>query len=58
MAVPFRKTSKSAKRKRRTHFKLATLNLISCTNCGASIQSHRVCRECGYYKQKEIIKVD
>ncbi|WP_381415008.1 50S ribosomal protein L32 [Spiroplasma endosymbiont of Anurida maritima] len=58
MAVPFRKTSKQQKRKRRTHFKLGSLTLISCTNCGTTIKPHRVCKECGYYKNKEVIKVD
>lgn len=56
MAVPFRKTSKQAKRKRRTHFKLSSVNLILCKKCGALIKSHFICRECGFYKNKEIIK--
>ncbi|AXF96622.1 50S ribosomal protein L32 [Spiroplasma phoeniceum] len=58
MAVPFRKKSKQAKRKRRTHFKLVGATLIACKNCGALIKPHRVCRECGYYKDKEVIRVD
>ena len=58
MAVPFRKTSKQAKRKRRTHFKLALATLTTCSNCGATIKPHRVCRECGYYKNKEIVKAN
>ncbi len=58
MAVPFRKTSKTAKRKRRTHFKLNLLKLVICKNCGASTKSHHVCKECGFYKDKEVVKVD
>ena len=34
MAVPFRRTSKTAKRKRRTHFKLNVPGMVSCPNCG------------------------
>ncbi|WP_342252155.1 50S ribosomal protein L32 [Spiroplasma endosymbiont of Amphibalanus improvisus] len=58
MAVPFRKTSKQVKRKRRTHFKLSPISLTSCNNCGAAIKLHRICRECGYYKNKEVKVID
>ena len=58
MAVPFRKTSKAAKRKRRTHFKIGILTLGICKNCGASVKPHYVCKECGFYKDKEVMKVD
>ncbi|PPE05447.1 50S ribosomal protein L32 [Williamsoniiplasma lucivorax] len=58
MAVPFRKTSKAAKNKRRSHLALTPDTLMSCTNCGAIIKPHRVCRECGFYKGKEAIKVE
>ncbi|QBQ07961.1 50S ribosomal protein L32 [Spiroplasma gladiatoris] len=58
MAVPFRKTSKAAKNKRRSHLALVSASLMSCQNCGATIKPHRVCRECGYYKNKEVVKKD
>lgn len=58
MAVPFRKTSKKAKRQRRTHFKLVASILTNCKNCGTSIKPHRICRFCGWYKGKEVIKVN
>ncbi|WP_338967155.1 MULTISPECIES: 50S ribosomal protein L32 [unclassified Spiroplasma] len=57
MAVPFRRISKTRKAKRRTHFKLWHPTLVSCTNCGANIKPHRVCKECGYYKGKEAVKI-
>ena len=28
-----------------------------CPQCGATIQPHRVCTKCGYYKGNEVIKV-
>lgn len=34
MAVPFRRTSKTAKRKRRTHFKLSVPGMVECPSCG------------------------
>ncbi len=55
MAVPFRKISKSQKRKRRTHFKLQAPTMAVCPNCGEITLSHTVCKKCGYYKGKQVI---
>lgn len=52
MAVPFRRTSKTKKRMRRTHLKKAMPGMTSCPNCGATLKPHRVCTKCGYYKNK------
>uniref|UniRef100_A0A2C9JR59 Cell division protein FtsZ n=1 Tax=Biomphalaria glabrata TaxID=6526 RepID=A0A2C9JR59_BIOGL len=51
MAVPFRKTSKSKKGKRRSHQALTAPTLAKCSNCGAMIKPHRVCPECGFYNE-------
>jgi large subunit ribosomal protein L32 len=57
MPIPFRRTSKSRKAKRRTHqnAKMPTTNM--CDNCGANIKTHNVCQKCGYYKGKQVVKV-
>lgn len=55
MAVPFRKTSKAAKNKRRSHLALTATTIVSCTNCGTMVKPHHVCKECGFYKGKEVI---
>jgi len=55
MAVPFRRTSKAAKRKRRTHFKLQVPGMTACPNCGEMKLAHRVCKACGTYKGKEVV---
>ncbi len=55
MAVPFRRTSKMIKRKRRSHQALSAADLIACNNCGQNIQQHRVCEHCGFYKGKKVI---
>ncbi len=52
MAVPQRRISKTRKRMRRTHFKLAAAGLVTCPQCGAMIKSHHVCPKCGYYDGK------
>ncbi|HHT66662.1 MAG TPA: 50S ribosomal protein L32 [Erysipelotrichaceae bacterium] len=54
MAVPKRRISKTRKRLRRTHFKLAVSGLVTCSQCGAMIRSHHVCPQCGYYGGKPV----
>ncbi|PCI27108.1 MAG: 50S ribosomal protein L32 [SAR324 cluster bacterium] len=58
MAVPTRRTSKSVTKQRRTHIKLAKVNLISCSNCQELILPHRVCSKCGHIHGKQVISVD
>ena len=55
MAVPFRRTSKTKKRMRRTHLKKEVGTLTKCPKCGATIQPHRVCTKCGNYKGQEVL---
>ncbi|MFC0189007.1 50S ribosomal protein L32 [Fictibacillus iocasae] len=55
MAVPFRRTSQTRQAKRRTHYKLSMPGMVKCSNCGEYKLSHRVCRECGSYKGKEVV---
>ena len=57
MAGPQRRTSKTAKRLRRSHFKLEVNTLNACPHCGALVRSHRVCPKCGYYGGKQILNV-
>ena len=55
MAVPFRRTSKTKKRMRRTHLKKVARKVTLCPKCGAPIQPHRACMACGYYKGKDVL---
>jgi LSU ribosomal protein L32P len=55
MAVPFRRTSKTKKRLRRTHFKLQVPGMVECPKCGEMKLSHRVCKNCGTYNGSEVI---
>ncbi len=57
MAVPFRRTSKTKKRKRRTHFKLNVPGMITCPNCGEMKLAHRVCPNCGSYNGKTVVTI-
>ncbi len=59
MAVPKRKVSKARRDKRRSSvWKLDMPALSKCTQCGELKMPHRVCPVCGYYKGKEIVKVE
>lgn len=55
-AVPFRKVSKTRGRKRRTHYKISENATVKCPKCGEEVRPHRVCKSCGTYKGKEVIK--
>ncbi|MDA3779930.1 MAG: 50S ribosomal protein L32 [Bacteroidales bacterium] len=50
MAHPKRKTSKTRRDKRRTHYKATAPTVATCSNCGSTHLYHRVCPECGFYK--------
>ncbi|GFZ75343.1 50S ribosomal protein L32 [Hydrangea phyllody phytoplasma] len=56
MAVPFRRTGKTAKRKRRTHYKLSNPALVLCKETNTFTLSHRVTKNSGYYKGKLILE--
>ena len=55
-AVPFRRTSKTKKRMRRTHLKKEIVNMVNCPNCGKMIRPHRICPNCGYYDGKKVLE--
>ncbi|MBD3286149.1 50S ribosomal protein L32 [candidate division WOR-3 bacterium] len=58
MPVPKRRHSKSRGRKRRTHWKLEAPALSICPHCHEPKQPHRVCPNCGFYGDEEVIMVE
>ena len=57
--VPKRKHSQARKNKRRSNvWKLEMPAFSKCTQCGQLKAPHKVCPHCGYYKGKEIIKME
>lgn len=59
MAVPKRKTSKARKNKRRaSSYRLNKATVVECPQCHEPKEPHRICRNCGYYKNREVISVD
>ena len=57
MPVPAKRRPSSETRRRRSHHALKKINLVSCPKCKTTIKPHTVCKNCGYYKGKEIIKI-
>ena len=55
---PKNKSSKARRDKRRANWKMSAPNLVKCSKCGALMMPHRVCKECGSYNKKEIVKVE
>ena len=57
--VPKRKTSKARRNKRRSNvWKIDLPTIVNCSKCGEYKLTHRVCKKCGYYRNREIIKVE
>ncbi|MCX7832391.1 MAG: 50S ribosomal protein L32 [Actinobacteria bacterium] len=59
MAVPKRRTSR-AKRdmRRRQNERLFIPSLSSCPQCGSPKLPHRVCPNCGTYKNRSVIETE
>ncbi|MBU1627370.1 50S ribosomal protein L32 [bacterium] len=55
MPVPKKKTSKSRRDKRRTHYKLESKNYAICPHCQDMKLPHYTCPSCGMYKGIEVI---
>ena len=58
MAVPKSRVSKTRRDKRRSsHWKLDTPNIVACPKCSAYRMPHRACGACGTYKDREVVSV-
>ncbi len=59
MAVPKKKTTRARRNRRRAHHdKVKLPNLIECPHCHQPKQPHRVCPNCGFYKDREVVEVE
>jgi large subunit ribosomal protein L32 len=52
---PKKRHSRARQGKRRAAIHLAVSKTIVCPNCQTAIVAHKVCRNCGFYKGKEVI---
>lgn len=56
MVVRMRHTH-SATRQRRSHHALEPALLSQCSHCGQPVVPHAICKNCGYYKGRQVIDV-
>ena len=57
MAVPKRKTGRARTHARRSeNDKIAAPSRSTCPQCGEVKLPHRVCPNCGYYRDREVIQ--
>jgi len=54
---PKKRHSRQRQGKRRAAIKLAVTKTVICPNCQAPILAHQICRKCGYYKGKMVLKI-
>lgn len=55
MGLPKRRHSHARGAKRRANDFLTAAGMSKCTRCGDTKLPNRVCGNCGFYKEKEII---
>ncbi len=56
MAVPKKKVSHGRKRRRQSHMAIKAPGFSLCPRCNAAKQPHRICLNCGFYKDREILR--
>lgn len=57
MAVPRHSHTRSKVGKTRMHKYIGRVALASCPKCKKPCLSHTACKNCGYYKGKEVVNV-
>jgi len=56
MAVPKRRQSHQRTNKRRSHHSLKERMLSLCKNCKEPKLPHRICKNCGFYGDRQIVE--
>lgn len=57
MANPKRKWSKARTARHRSLWKLEVPCLVTCPQCHTLKMPHKVCKSCGFYKGREVVKM-
>ena len=58
MAVPKKKTPSGRRNRRRANKSLRQNKLGICPQCQTPIPSHQACPECGFYKGRDVLKLE
>jgi large subunit ribosomal protein L32 len=56
MAVPKKRTTAATQGMRRSHQALKSPVIVACANCGKDVKPHTVCKACGVYRGRTLIK--
>jgi large subunit ribosomal protein L32 len=57
MPAPKQRHTKSRRNRRRSHLALKARQISFCPKCKKEILPHNVCKNCGYYKGRQVIDV-
>lgn len=52
---PKKRHSRQRQGKRRSAIRLKSQKAVKCANCGELMQSHNLCKSCGYYDGKQVL---
>jgi len=55
---PKNRISKAARDKKRANYKLEQPALTKCAKCGELVLPHRVCKNCGTYKNRQVLATE
>lgn len=57
MGVPKQRKTKARQGNRRSHHALSSMVFSLCAKCGKDVLPHRLCENCGTYRQREFVNV-
>jgi len=57
MGVPKKHTTKGSRNQRRAHKGMQTPDFVLCPKCKHAVKRHMVCKNCGFYKNIEVVNV-
>ena len=58
MIVPARRTSRARRDLRRSHHALSQPARSNCPQCNEPRAPHRVCKNCGFYRDRTVIQTE
>ncbi|MFA6027504.1 MAG: 50S ribosomal protein L32 [Patescibacteria group bacterium] len=58
MTVPPKRLPARRRKTRASHFALKKKALLSCPKCKKSVLPHMVCQNCGFYKGRDVLKLE
>jgi large subunit ribosomal protein L32 len=56
-AVPKTKVSRHRRGNRRRNQRLDAPTLVTCPQCGQLMRSHYVCKNCGMYRNRQVVNI-